>query len=124
MWSCVFMQPFDQCGASMVVIGDINHDEYRQQHPADLHTPARPSIPDVVLGCPQTGTGYGATGKFMFMLLNAHGEMENYYTFPDIENEFYYKPELKHNSQNLGFNPNSGSQLGASLTHYPGMCVY
>lgn len=54
----------------MTSIGDINRDAYRQRHPTELSPEDRPSIADLVVGCPQTGAD-GKPGRLFFLYLSA-----------------------------------------------------
>lgn len=105
----------DQCGASVIGLGDINLDDRRQQHPTLKHDPPRRSIPDIFAGCPQSATGGGAAGKLMLYFMSAQGTMQDYYMLPDDDQ---YGPGKKHYSSEQGYQPEQRSQIGASLSWY------
>lgn len=80
-------QSFDQCGASLAFIGDINRDQVRQQRPNQLSSPPRPSIDDIVTGCPGT-LGASLPGRFFFYFLTVDGELNGYTKLPaDTDDE-------------------------------------
>lgn len=58
----------DECGASVITLGDINMDHMRQQKPDIRAIPARPSFSDIIVGCPQTAVdGYGGRTFMVFL---------------------------------------------------------
>jgi hypothetical protein len=63
----------DECGGGLANIGDLNHDQYSQIEP--YHTPpipsGYPSLPDLVIGCPQGRTGYEG-GRIMLGFLRGN----------------------------------------------------
>eukprot|EP01038_Epipyxis_sp_PR26KG_P006692 gene6692-9177_t len=73
----------DYCGTSLASIGDINLDQMRQHRPTILHPSHRQSIPDIIMGCPQSGTGSG------------NGELLNYRILPSETDAYPIGPLLK-----------------------------
>ena len=94
----------DNCGAALTTIGDINLDRMRQQRPDEVSPDAvdlengvegadinRKSIPDLVVGCPQTQTGT-LPGRMFFYFLGAAGNMLGFTKVPsdkDVEREIF-----------------------------------
>jgi hypothetical protein len=74
-------QPYDECGTSLASIGDINRDDYKQRRPTELADPPRPSVPDFITGCPQTGTGT-LPGRFFLMFLSTLGSLRGFKEIP------------------------------------------
>ena len=108
----------DQCGAALATIGDINLDRMRQQQP-DLVSPdaydpisnpdsTRVSVPDLVVGCPQTNTG-SLPGRMFFYFLNAAGNMVSFTKIPsdkDVERSIFPPMgETDHLGQSLAAMP-------------------
>lgn len=80
-------QESDNCGASLVSIGDLNRDDLRAKHPLGPNQPVgRRSIPDLLVGCPQTksGTSRGSTltGRAMVLFMNTDGQYRNDFFIP------------------------------------------
>ena len=108
----------DQCGASLTTIGDINLDVMRQQHPdllsPDAYDPVinpdsdRVSVPDLVVGCPQTNTGT-LPGRMFFYFLSATGNMVSWTKIPsdkDVSREIFPPMgETDHLGQSLAAMP-------------------
>lgn len=79
----------DECGTSLATIGDINLDAYRQRRPNKIADPPRPSVPDIISGCPQSATGT-LPGHFFLMFLTPLGEMAGFTDIPaytDLEGQ-------------------------------------
>ena len=71
----------DACGTALTQIGDINKDDFRQQHPTlrsehafDDNYPDRKPLTDLVVGCPQTNSG-DMTGR-VFLIFLTHEERQ------------------------------------------------
>ena len=85
----LYLQPLDECGASLATIGDINRDSYKQRRPTEIAYPLRPSVPDFLMGCPQGATG-NLAGRFFIMLLSTDAELRGFANIPadtDLEGQ-------------------------------------
>ena len=110
-----FILPFlkdDNCGAAMTNIGDINLDNRASQRPwltREAHgKESRPSIEDVVIGCPQ----YGSTtrsGRLFLVFMDQYGTHKGYREIPHPKKDLDYNvfPRLS-----------PGDALGCSLDAY------
>ncbi len=76
--------PNDNCGASVITIGDINKDNYRQHWPSLLFTPSRPSYPDLIMGCPQNEVS-GGTGRLFMLFMGPNNTILGEKQVPDEE---------------------------------------
>lgn len=73
MFTCDYIfQEGDNCGQSVASIGDINLDNMKQRQPTRLHSPVRASVPDIVMGCPESSQGT-LHGRLMFVFLSSAG---------------------------------------------------
>ena len=68
----ITLQEGDNCGQSVASIGDINLDNMKQRHPTRLHSPARGSVPDILMGCPESSQG-NLNGRLFFVFLSSAG---------------------------------------------------
>jgi len=65
----------------VATIGDINKDNLGQHYPTKPNWKKLPSIPDLVVGCPQSQSSGGA-GRLFFVFFNQLGEVEGYTILP------------------------------------------
>jgi hypothetical protein len=54
----------------------------RQRHPTKISTPARPSIVDLLVGCPQVGGQGNNPGRLFFVFLTIAGMMRGFTLIP------------------------------------------
>ena len=73
----------DNCGSGIAQIGDINKDNQRQHYPKLQSTKSskRPSVVDLIVGCPQTNTQTG-TGRLIMYFLSPKSTIEAYRVLP------------------------------------------
>jgi hypothetical protein len=88
-WLLLFcVQEDENCGASMAVIRDINLDAMDGHFPDQTIYPLRPSVDDMVVGCPQSDL-YGSPGRVMVWYMDAEGGKRKSYSllplYPDYD---------------------------------------
>jgi hypothetical protein len=78
----------DACGTSLAQIGDLNKDDFKQQHPTlrsehafDENFPDRKPLTDLIVGCPQTNTG-DKSGRIFLMFLTHKGRHQAHTKLP------------------------------------------
>lgn len=59
----------------------MNLDTQRQHYPGDVKDPPRPSVKDIIMGCPQSNSG-AYPGRFMLLFLTTWGAMAGYTVLP------------------------------------------
>lgn len=72
---------YDECGSSLTMIGDINRDRYRQRRPTEPSPKRSVSIPDIIMGCPQSRSS-NLPGRLFFLFLTLSGESQGYTVIP------------------------------------------
>jgi hypothetical protein len=95
----------DLCGTGITTIGDINRDNYRQKFSWIPSTERHESIPDLVVGCPQT-SGDNLPGRMFFLFLDSERQLQ---AFAEI-------PGYRDKRLNIPFPP--FGQFGAALAAY------
>jgi len=80
---------FDNCGAAVTSIGDVNKDHIRGKYAPQLKDPSKGfySIPDVIVGCPQGGAGTLPGRSFIFYL-TPEGGNQGYTELPHALDKF------------------------------------
>eukprot|EP01031_Cornospumella_fuschlensis_P036046 gene36046-43714_t len=101
--------PYDECGTSLAFIGDINKDRYKQRRPWKLSPERSVSIPDIIMGCPQSRTPNGR-GRIFFVYLNSLGEVVQSTPIPALTDDDTILPYLS-----------LFDQFGASVAGYNDM---
>jgi hypothetical protein len=92
----------DECGAALGSNGDINRDNIRQQRipppfgPLQLASPPRPSIPDIIMGCPQGSVNGGKPGRSFFLYLLKDKTVTDYTEIPaDTDYRDNVQPDIQ-----------------------------
>mmetsp|Transcript_14591 Transcript_14591/g.21995 ORF Transcript_14591/g.21995 Transcript_14591/m.21995 type:complete len:544 (+) Transcript_14591:120-1751(+) len=87
----IALEAYDWCGAGIASIGDFNRDDLRARYPNRARKPSdphfgQPSIPDMVVGCPQTDS-LGDSGKYKLFFMAEDGvhydTIEPPYKYPE-----------------------------------------
>lgn len=86
----------DQCGTSLAFMGDFNKDNMKSKHPLQYSNRNRPSVPDIIVGCPQV-LHNNLPGKVVVYLLTKDGFLLDYILIPHPKN--LYAPNLPQNSR-------------------------
>ena len=98
------LQEFDNCGASVANIGDMNRDDKRSRHPSLDERIPRPRVNDLIIGCSQALNG-GQTGRTMVLFLREDGTKKGYKVFASTDD--YRSPPLV-----------SNDNFGAAVANY------
>lgn len=109
---------YDNCGASVTSIGDVNKDHIRGRFPPELKDPRKGfySVPDLIVGCPQGGSGTLPGRSFIFYL-TPEGGNQGYTELPHELDK--WNPDYVNTSMvNIGPELKAKDQFGTSSDAY------